>query len=71
MKIHDQGLSPLLMCKIWCQTLNFGGEFFTVGGQKKIIFLSASRSQFVAIGPTTIVENRCMDNIFMAKMNFE
>ena len=30
--------------------LIFGGEIFTVGGQKSI-FLSASRYQFVAIGP--------------------
>ena len=39
-----------LMCKIWRQILNFWGEFFTVGGQEKY-FLSASRSQFVVIGP--------------------
>ena len=38
---------------------------------RKSIFLSVSRSRFVAIGPAKISKNRSMNNVFMAKMNFE
>ena len=39
---------------------------------KENIFLSASRSQFVAIGQgCKHFENRSTDNVLMAKMNFE
>ena len=37
---------------------------------RKSIILSASRSQFVAIGSCKKFENRSTDNVFMAKMNF-
>ena len=47
----------------------FGENFCPLEG-RKIIFLSASRSQFVLTRPAKF-ENRSTDKVFMAKMNFE
>ena len=47
---------------------DFLGKFSTVGGQEKYFLV---RSQFVAIGPANFFENWSIDNVFMAKMNFE
>ena len=38
-----------------CKICSFLGEFFTVGGQENI-YWSASRSDFVAIGPAKILK---------------
>ena len=39
------------MFKIWCLILKFWGECFFLLKGRKSIFLSESRSRFVAIGP--------------------
>ena len=59
-------ICDILMCKICCQILNFGVEFFTVGGQENYFLVSICRNR-----TCKTFENRSTDNVFMAKMNFE
>ena len=52
------------------RVLIFGENFLLLEGRRSI-FLSASRSQFVAVEPAKILKIGQRITFFMAKMNFE